>query len=141
MALAAALCTGCGGGGDDGAGQARGDLAPTVALTAPAALASGLTGVVAVSATASDDIAVANVEFQIDGVAIGAADTTAPYEMTLDSSLFPSGQHVVRARATDSSGNVSAWATALIQVGGAATQPSGFSRNENWVTGLASATA
>ena len=114
---------------------------PTVALTAPANLATGLTGAVAVTATATDNVAVASVEFQIDGVAIGAADTSAPYATTLDTSLYPSGQHVVRARATDTSGNVSTWSTALVQVGGTTTQPSGFTRNESWVVGLASATA
>ena len=114
---------------------------PTVALTAPANLATGLAGAVAVTATASDNVAVASVEFQIDGVAIGAAATSAPYAATLDASRYPSGQHVVRARATDTSGNVSAWSTALVQVGGTTTQPSGFTRNESWVVGLASATA
>ena len=116
-------------------------VAPTVALTAPANLATGLAGAVAVTATASDNVAVASVEFQIDGVAIGAGDTSAPYAATLDTSLYPSGQHVVRARATDTSGNVSTWSTALVQVGGATTQPSGFTRDESWVVGLASATA
>ena len=38
-------------------------------------------------------------------------------------------------------GNVSAWSTALVQFGGATTQPSGFTRNESWVTGLTNATA
>ncbi|HEY3636031.1 MAG TPA: PQQ-dependent sugar dehydrogenase, partial [Caldimonas sp.] len=76
-----------------------------------------------------------------DGVAIGAADTTAPYSTSLDTSAYPRGQHVLRARASDTSGNVSAWATALVRFTGAATQPSGFTRNEGWVVGLNSATA
>ena len=140
IALGAALCASCGGGGgDDTAPAANPTL--TVALTAPANLATGLAGAVAVTATASDNVAVASVEFQIDGVAIGAADTSAPYATTLDTSRYPSGQHVVRARATDTSGNVSPWSTALVQVGGTTTQPSGFTRNESWVVGLASATA
>ena len=78
IALGAALCASCGGGGgDDTAPAANPTL--TVALTAPANLATGLAGAVAVTATASDNVAVASVEFQIDGVAIGAADTSAPY--------------------------------------------------------------
>ena len=139
FALAAVLCASCGGGGDDAPAPA--DATPTVTLTAPANLATGLAGAVAVPATASDDGAVASVEFQIDGVAIGAADTSAPYATTLDASLYPSGQHVVRARATDTAGNVSTWSSALVQAGGATTQPSGFTRNESWVVGLASAAA
>jgi len=138
-ALAAVLCASCGGGGDDAPAVAA--VAPTVTLTAPANLATGLAGTVAVTATASDDGAVASVEFQVDGVAIGAADTSAPYATTLDASLYPAGQHVVRARATDTAGNVSAWSSALVQVGGATTQPSGFTRDESWVVGLVSAAA
>jgi glucose/arabinose dehydrogenase len=34
-----------------------------------------------------------------------------------------------------------AWSTALVQLGGTTTQPSGFTRNESWVVGLTSATA
>ena len=56
--------------------------APTATLTAPADLAAGLTGMLALSATASDNVAVTAVEFQIDGVTIGAADTSAPYAAT-----------------------------------------------------------
>ena len=87
---------------------------PTATLTAPANLAAGLTGTVSVDATATDNVAVASVEFQIDGAAIGAADSSAPYSATLDTSAYPAGQHVLRARATDTSGNVSAWSTALV---------------------------
>ena len=140
IALGAALCASCGGGGGDDTAPAASPTL-TVALTAPANLATGLAGGVSVTATASGNGAVASVEFQIDGVAIGAADTSAPYAATLDTTRLPSGQHVVRARATDTSGNVSAWTAALVQVGGATTQPSGFTRNESWVVGLASATA
>ena len=115
--------------------------APVVALTAPAQFASGLTGTIALSANASDNVGVTSVEFQIDGVPIGAADTSAPYATTLDTSAYPSGQHVLRVRASDAAGNVSAWASATVSFGGAVTQPAGFTRNEAWITGLANATA
>jgi glucose/arabinose dehydrogenase len=138
-----AALAGCGGGSDStstGAGGPDTD-APTVTLTAPAALADGLTGTVAVTANASDNVGVSGVEFEIDGVAIGGVDTAAPYATTIDTSAYPSGQHVVRARASDAAGNVSAWSTATVRFGGAVAQPAGFTRNESWVTGLASATA
>jgi glucose/arabinose dehydrogenase len=112
-----------------------------VALTAPAQFASGLTGTIALSANASDNVGVTSVEFQIDGVPIGAADTSAPYATTLDTSAYPSGQHVLRVRASDAAGNVSAWTSATVSFGGAVTQPAGFTRNEAWITGLANATA
>ena len=78
-----AACGG-GGGGDSGMTPIGADAtAPTIALTAPANLAAGLTGSITISATAGDNVGVASVEFQIDGVAIGAADTSAPFGTTL----------------------------------------------------------
>ncbi|MFL6662453.1 MAG: Ig-like domain-containing protein, partial [Rhizobacter sp.] len=76
------------------------DTTPPVAtLTAPADFASGLTGMLTLSATATDNGAVAGVEFQVDGVIVGTEDTTAPYSASVDTSLYADGQHVVRARA------------------------------------------
>jgi len=130
---AVSVTVGPSGGGDS--------TAPTATLTAPADLAAGLTGMLALSATASDNVAVTGVEFQIDGVTLGAVATSAPYGVTVDTSLYTSGQHALRARASDAAGNVSAWSTALVQFGGSVSQPSGFTRNEAWVAGLSSATA
>jgi glucose/arabinose dehydrogenase len=128
---------GCGGGGGTVTPPPSG-LSAT--LTAPANFATALTGTVTLSASASD-ASVAGVEFQIDGVRIGSIDSAAPYSVTLDTTTYPSGQHVLRARANDAAGDVSSWSTALVQFGGGVAQPSGFTRNESWVTGLSSATA
>ena len=132
----------CGGGGDGSVDDPlpAGSL-PTATLTAPADLAAGLTGMVVVSAKANDDVAVTGVEFQIDGLPIGAVDTSAPYAATVDTSLYTMGQHVLRARASDAAGNVSDWSTALVHFAGSASQPSGFTRNEAWITGLSRSTA
>jgi glucose/arabinose dehydrogenase len=136
------LLAACGGGGSDATpGMSPDVVAPTATLTAPAALASGLAGTLSLTATASDDVGVASVEFEIDGASIGAADTSAPYQATLDTSAYPSGQHVVRARAIDAAGNVSPWSSATVRFAGAVAQPAGFTRNEGWVSGLANATA
>ena len=114
---------------------------PTATLTSPANFAAGLTGTINLAANASDNVGVVGVEFQVDGVQVGATDTTAPYAVSLDTSGYPKGQHVVRARARDAAGNLSPFATATVQVGGSLTQPIGFTRNESWLTGLSSATA
>ena len=137
------LLAACGGGSDGDAGTTPGNdiTPPTVAITAPAALASGLDGSVVFSAEASDAIAVASVEFQVDGVALGAPDTEAPYAVTLDTTAHASGQHVLRVRARDRAGNVSAWVAATVQFGGSRGAPAGITRSENWVSGLGSATA
>ena len=56
---------------------------PVVVITAPRdgdTVSSTLT----ISANAVDDIAVAGVQFKLDGVALGAEDTSAPYSRELE---------------------------------------------------------
>jgi glucose/arabinose dehydrogenase len=112
-----------------------------VAITTPADLSADLNGTVLVSAAASDDAAVASVELQIDGRPIGAADTTVPYAVALDTSLYPTGQHVLRARASDAAGNLSDWSSIVVRFGGDVAQPAGFTTDEAWITGLVNATS
>ena len=52
--------------------------APDVAVTAPAG-GTTVSGTVTVQASASDNVGVASVQFTLDGAALGAADTSAPY--------------------------------------------------------------
>ncbi|MBX3624928.1 MAG: PQQ-dependent sugar dehydrogenase [Rhizobacter sp.] len=114
---------------------------PTVTLTSPAHLAASVSGTVTVSATAVDNVGVAAVEFQVDGVALGVDDTLAPYSASWDASAYPPGQHIVRARARDAAGNVSPWSSATVQVASSASVPQGFTRQDNWIGGLDNATA
>jgi glucose/arabinose dehydrogenase len=139
--LVSLLLASCGGGGGSSMPAPPAGSQPTATLFAPADLTPGLHGVVSLAATASDDVAVTGVEFQIDGVTLGAVDTTEPYGVQLDTSLYTSGQHVLRARASDAAGNVSPWSTIRVQFGGSVTQPGGFVRDEAWITGLVNATS
>src|SRR3989440_693948 len=59
---------------------------PTVALSAPAPAAS-VSGAVTVSATATDNVGVVGVQFQLDGVNLGAEVTAAPYTVVWDTTL------------------------------------------------------
>jgi glucose/arabinose dehydrogenase len=153
LALTAPLLLSCGGGGGSAEGGVGGNenpavpvaapsdtAAPQVTLSAPVNLATDLTGVVALGATASDNIAVTRVEFQVDGLAAGA-DDTAPFTASVNTADHAAGQHVVRARALDAAGNVSAWATATVKFGGGAAVPAGFTKNDRFITGLSQATA
>src|SRR6185436_19042362 len=69
---------------------------PTVSLTAPAGGAT-LTGTTTLTATAADDVGVAGVQFQLDGNAIGAEDTSAPYSLAWDSTQIANGPHTLTA--------------------------------------------
>ena len=114
---------------------------PVATLTAPTAFATGLNGTLTLSATATDNVAVTGLEIQLDGSQVGATGTSGSHSVSVDSNAYTSGQHVVRARARDAAGNLSAWASATVQFGGTRVVPAGFTRNEAWITGLNSATA
>lgn len=79
---------------------------PTVSLTAPAnnAVVSGTA--VSLTATASDDIGVAGVQFKRDGsIPIGAEDTSPSYAVTWDTTAVSDGSHTLLAVARDTNGN------------------------------------
>ena len=77
---------------------------PTVMLTAPANGAT-VTGSIAVTATASDDVKVAGVQFQLDGQPLGAERTTAPYAATWNTGSATNASHTLTAVARDAAGN------------------------------------
>lgn len=75
---------------------------PTIELTAPTEGVVG--GTVDVTATAGDPAGIAGVEFLLDGSPLGPPDTTAPYELSWDTTTVPDGGHTLAARATNSAG-------------------------------------
>jgi Bacterial Ig domain len=77
---------------------------PSVAFIMPSN-GSTVSGSVTLTATASDDVAVANVQFFVDGVAIGSPVTASPYTTTWDCTGMADGPHVLDAIAQDTSGN------------------------------------
>jgi hypothetical protein len=91
---------------------ARDSTPPTTSLTAPAAN-STVSGTIALSATASDNVGVAGVQFSIDGVALGAQDTTSPYAASWDTTTVANGSHSVMAVARDTSGNTASAAVTV----------------------------
>jgi len=89
--------------------------APAVSLTAPAGGAT-VSGTIAVTATASDNVGVAGVQFLLDGVNLGAEDTTSPYAISWDSATAPNGSHTLTARARDAAGNTTTSAAVVVTV-------------------------
>ena len=103
-------------------------VVPTVTLTSPATGTLGLTGSVALTATAFDDVAVTLVQFGVDG-AVRSQDASAPYSATIAATgSYTSGAHVVGARARDAAGNWSDWSNASITFGGTVALPQGFTQ-------------
>jgi len=77
---------------------------PTVSITSPS---SGQTvlGTVSVTASASDDVGVAGVQFLLDGTNLGAESTTAPYSTSWNTTAAANGSHTLTAVARDAAGN------------------------------------
>ncbi len=91
------------------------NMPPTISMTAPVNGAT-VSGITTVSATASDNIAVVGVQFLLDGVALGAEDTTAPFSISWDSATASSGSHTLSAQARDAAGNVTTSASTMVSV-------------------------
>src|SRR5437660_945341 len=78
---------------------------PTVSMTTPANGAAVAGSAVTVSATAADNVGVVGVQFKLDGVNLGAEDTTNAYSISWNSSVAADGPHTLTAVARDAAGN------------------------------------
>ena len=78
--------------------------APAVGLSAPVSGAT-VVSTVTVSATASDNVGVAGVQFTLDNVNLGIEDTTSPYAIAWNTTTATNGSHTLRAIARDAAGN------------------------------------
>jgi hypothetical protein len=107
---------------------------PVVSITSPApnAIVSGTT---TFSASATDNVAVAGVEFKLDGVLLAPEDTAAPYTVAWDTRTASAGLHTLTAVAWDAAGN-SATATRTVTVANALVQVT-LTWNPNPETNLA----
>jgi hypothetical protein len=85
-----------------------------VALTAPAAGAT-VSGTVAVTAAATDDVAVAKVEAYVDGTLMGTT-TSSPYSVNWNTAGAANGPHNLTAKAYDTSGNTTTSAVVSVTV-------------------------
>jgi Bacterial Ig domain len=77
--------------------------APTVSLTEPQN-GTTVSGKVKLSASASDDVKVRDVQFLLDGKPIGAAVKAPPYSISWDTSSVTKVAHTLTARASDTAG-------------------------------------
>lgn len=77
---------------------------PTVSITYPTNNQT-VSGTITITANASDNVAVAGVQFKVDGNNIGSEDTQAPYEVSWDTRSVANGSHILTAVARDTSQN------------------------------------
>ena len=98
-------------------------IPPSVSITAPAAGAN-VAGAVNITATAADNVGVAGVQFVLDGVNLGAEDTTAPYSYNWNSATVANGSHTLAAIARDAAGNITSSSSVAVTAANDLTAPS-----------------
>ncbi len=96
---------------------------PTVSVTAPAA-GSTVSGTTTLAASASDNVGVASVQFQLDGANLGSAATAPPYTASWDTTTATGGAHVVTAVARDAAGNTATSSPVTVTVANSTPLPS-----------------
>jgi len=93
---------------------------PNVSITSPAGGAT-LSATVTLQASASDNVAVAGVQFKRDGVNLGAEDTAAPYSAAFDTTTVSDGAHLLTAVARDTTGNTATSSAVSVTTSNATT--------------------
>ncbi|KKW28377.1 MAG: Fibronectin type III domain protein [Parcubacteria group bacterium GW2011_GWA2_52_8] len=94
---------------------------PTVSLTAPANNAS-VSGTINITATASDNFGVTNVEFYLDDV-LNSTDTSSPYSYSLNTTALTNAAHTITAKAYDAAGNATISSAVTVTVNNAVSPP------------------
>jgi hypothetical protein len=88
---------------------------PAVSITAPANNAT-VAGTVTLTATASDAVGVAGVQFRLNNTNLGNEDITSPYSATWNTAALVNGSHVLTAVARDAAGNSTTSAPVTVTV-------------------------
>jgi thermitase len=88
--------------------------APAVSIGSPTASAT-VSSLVAVSATATDNVGVTKVELRVNGVLVGT-DSASPYAFSWDSTTVANGMATLQARAYDAAGNVASSSSVSVNV-------------------------
>jgi hypothetical protein len=108
----------------DGGTPPSGDTTPpTVSISSPSAGATVSGSSVAITANASDNVALAGVQFRLDGSNLGSEDTSAPYSFTWNTTTTSNGSHTLTAVARDSSNNTTTSSGISVTVSNAVTPP------------------
>jgi hypothetical protein len=123
--------------------------APVVSVTAPSG-GTTLSGTANITANASDDVAVAGVQFKVDNQNVGSEDMSAPYSVAWNTTQLANGSHAITATARDTSGKTQTSGLVNVNVSNGGAAPtltfsasptsisSGSSSTLTWSSGNAS---
>src|SRR5260370_9788047 len=79
---------------------------------------------ITLTATATDNVAVASVQFKVDNANTGAPVTAAPYSYSLNTTTLANGSHAIAAVAADTAGNRATSTVVTVNVNNATPGPS-----------------
>lgn len=97
---------------------------PSVTMMAPSSGAT-VSGTITLSATATDNVGIAGVQFKLDGTNLGTEVLAAPYALPWTTTTVPNGTHTLTAVARDAAGNIATSAGVNVNVANnAGLQPS-----------------
>jgi len=96
---------------------ARDRTPPTISITSPSA--GAVSGLVTISAAATDNIGVVSVTFFDGATAIGSAVTAPPFQTSWDTAAAAAGVHTLTAIAGDAAGNATTSAAVSVTVANA----------------------
>lgn len=103
-------------------------VAPTVSLTAPGK-SSLLSGNVAITASASDNVGVSKVEFYNNGILLFAGNVS-PYTYNWNTASVANGSYTLSAKAYDNTGNIGQSSSISVTVSNNTAAPSGLTIND-----------
>ena len=103
-------------------GSGQDTTPPSISIVTPTA-GQTLAGAVTLSASASDNVGVVGVQFLLNGTAIGAEVTAAPYNLTWSSTTVSNGSYTIAAQARDAAGNRATSAAIAVAVNNVVTPP------------------
>src|SRR5207253_1066367 len=78
-----------------------------------------VSSIILVTASASDNVGVAGVQFFLDNSPLGAEDAATPYQMSWDTTQSSNATHSLTARARDAAGNMTTSAAVSVTVSNA----------------------
>ena len=97
-------------------------VSPTgISITSPSG-GSTQTGTISVSASASDNVGLAKIEFYVDNNKVGE-DSATPFSISLDTRTLSNGNHSLTAKAFDAEGNAATSSAVTINVSNSTTPP------------------
>jgi hypothetical protein len=95
---------------------------PTVSITSPSSGAT-VSSTISVSASASDNVGVTQVQFYLDG-SLQTTDASSPYTWSWNTTSASNGTHTLSAKAYDAAGNVGVSSNVSVTVQNPITPPS-----------------